>query len=295
MVFWGPNIRWLWIKTDETQWIPARKIVVNTRWPMGKMSHARRFYPIGWWWNWFCFGDQSIQIHRDFHGFLEVQNKMHRKKVLGKDQLLFIWKNPKIYIDLPTSNIHCTWWEHLIRLRKALGRPIMRPWPQRGQRRYSSKAGFGRVNGGRWWKMLDVFVPWFTIEMEVSMGKSSINDGFSSKPCLMTPEGNMVYSWRWLSFGSCQTQFMFMFIPTWVMISPCHFTMPFHFGKSEPQILSFKLWHGATTRALDDFFQAQMSTLERIECYLGAFESGSPHFFGSKKRGFDAALPQWGY
>ena len=119
--------------------------------------------------------------------------------------------------------------------------------------------------------------------MEVSMGKSSINDGFSSKPCLMTPEGNMVYSWRWLSFGSCQTQFMF--IPTWVMISPCHFTMPFHFGKSEPQILSFKLWHGATTRALDDFFQAQMSTLERIECYLGAFESGSPHFSGRKKGG----------
>jgi hypothetical protein len=70
---------------------------------------------------------------------LEVQNKMHRKKVLGKDQLLFIWKNPKIYIDLPTSNIHCTWWEHLIRLRKALGRPIMRRWPQRGQRRYSSR------------------------------------------------------------------------------------------------------------------------------------------------------------
>jgi len=37
-------------------------------------------------------------------------------------------------------------------------------------------------------------------------------------------------------------------------------------------------------RALEDFFlQAQMSTLERIECYLGAFESGTRSFWVDKK------------
>lgn len=78
-----------------------------------------------------------------------------------------------------------------------------------------------------------------------------------------------------------------------------HDFMPFHdatpLEKSEPQILSFKLWHGAMTGAWEDkFLQAQMSTLERIECYLGAFESGSRSFWGRKKGGFDAA-PQWGF
>ena len=182
---------------------------------------------------------------------MEVQNKIHTWRSSWKNQLLFIWKNTKIsqIYQLPTSTVaggniffstqESTWKTYNETLTTARTEEIF------------LKAGFGRVNGGRWWKTLDVFVPWFTIEMEVSMGKSSINDGsmgkssindgFSSKPCLMTPEG---YFWftvedDWvldhakLSSCSCSSQ-----LGSWFphAISRCK-----AFGKSE-QILSFKLW-----------------------------------------------------
>ena len=92
----------------------------------------------------------------------------------------------------------------------------------------------------------------------------------------------LVYSWRWLSFASCQTQFMFMFmfIPTWVMISP----------------MAYMAFHDATpleNRSDDQSLGRQISagSDEHIGAYrvlFGCLWVREPKFF-SKKRGFDAA------
>ena len=103
--------RWTYLKLVVT---PSESQLEKSWWTPGThgvLSHARR--KSNRMMKLVFFGDlasKSTEISMENHGFLEVQNfRCTLEKVLGKNQLLFIWRFPKDFSDLPTSSIHCSW------------------------------------------------------------------------------------------------------------------------------------------------------------------------------------------